>query len=67
MRISSRGYGGRFKFGVLQMTYGNFVADSAARLPGGSTRFSARQQGLARLRATAGAFSDQSRGGSHLT
>ncbi|HEX4795790.1 MAG TPA: hypothetical protein VH370_18520 [Humisphaera sp.] len=67
MRISSRGYGGRFKFGVLQMTYGNFAADSAARLPRGSARFSARQQGFARHGATPGAFSDQSRGGSHLT
>jgi hypothetical protein len=34
------------------MTYGNFVADSAARLPIGSTHFSARQQGLARHGAT---------------
>jgi hypothetical protein len=26
------------------MTYGKFVADSTARLPSGSTRFSTRQQ-----------------------
>ncbi|HEX4796827.1 MAG TPA: hypothetical protein VH370_23750 [Humisphaera sp.] len=49
------------------MTYINFGADSAARQPGGPTRFSARQQGLRDTARQLARLFNQPRGGSHLT